>query len=126
MSELMPANRILLYCLAVRLPNAEHARIDSEKVLNYLISDVHPDGKHKAEFFKAFGFSAEDWQVLREKLLKHGQEHDVCAEVQSPFGTRYTVEGDLETPDGRNPTVRTVWIHERGGTGPRLITAHPA
>ena len=33
--------------------------------------------------------------------------------VESEYGTRYSVDGLLETPDSRNPYVRTVWIIEK-------------
>jgi hypothetical protein len=41
------------------------------------------------------------------------------------FGTRYTVEGKILSPDGRNPRIRTVWLIETGRSGARLITAYP-
>jgi hypothetical protein len=39
--------------------------------------------------------------------------------------TNYTIEGVLETPDGRNPYVRTVWTVEIGSDAPRFVTAYP-
>jgi len=63
--------------------------------------------------------------VLAESLLKQGTMYSVVECVKSAYGTRYSVDGILETPNGRNPCVRTVWIMEKDGTGPRLITAHP-
>jgi hypothetical protein len=31
----------------------------------------------------------------------------------------------IETPGGRMPAVRTVWIVDHGTTAPRLVTAYP-
>ena len=45
--------------------------------------------------------------------------------VETPYGPRYHVEGAIETPDGRNPRVRTVWQIDLGSNYPRFITAHP-
>jgi len=45
--------------------------------------------------------------------------------VESEYGLRYSMDGELESPDGKNPMVRTVWIVESETDGPRLITAHP-
>lgn len=109
----------------MRLPNAEHACVDREKLTDYLLCASHPDGGSKAEFFARFGFRVEDWEVLAEALRRHGAHCDVVNTVDSAYGTRYAVDGPLETPDGRNPLVRTVWIIEKGSAGPRLITAHP-
>jgi hypothetical protein len=67
----------------------------------------------------------DDWQVLAEALKAVGISNPVTAVVQSSHGTRYTVDGPIQCPDGRTPSVRTVWIVEPGRPGPRLITAHP-
>ncbi|HHT9108333.1 MAG TPA: DUF6883 domain-containing protein, partial [Candidatus Wunengus sp. YC64] len=56
---------------------------------------------------------------------RHGATYNVTKVVESEYGTRYSVDGLLETPDSRNPYVRTVWIIEKQSTTPRLITAHP-
>jgi len=109
----------------MRLPNVEHLRVDREKVVDYLLSVSHPDGQAKAEFFRRFGFSLEQWGLFATALRLHGTTHPIAKIVESPHGTRYSVDGPIESPDGRNPQVRTVWILEKGGTNPRLITAHP-
>lgn len=46
--------------------------------------------------------------------------------AETAFGVRYVVVGILSTPDGRGPTVRTVWFIEHGEEIPRLVTAYPA
>ena len=109
----------------MKLPNAQNALVDKEKIVNYLLSFTHPDGSSKAGFFSHFGFTAGNWEVFAESLRKHGESFPVITEVESAFGMRYTVEGELETPDGRNPAIRTVWFIEKGKTEPRLITAYP-
>ena len=110
----------------MRLPNAAEAQVDSEKITGYLLSAIHPDGRSKAEFFSRFGFSLGNWRVLMVALRQHGANSPVLEVVESPYGARYIVEGELETPDGRNPQLRSVWITEDGSTTPRLITAYPA
>jgi hypothetical protein len=109
----------------LRLPNADQVRVESEKITSYLLSASHADGRSKADFFGRFGFRMEEWQVLMEALRKHGASHQVVRVMESSFGTRYSVDGALKTPDGRNPSVRTVWMVETGSTTPRLITAYP-
>jgi len=109
----------------MKLPNSEHASVVREKLTDYLFCVSHPDGGSKAEFFAKFGFRVEDWEVLAEALRRHGARYEVVNTVDSAYGTRYAGDGPLETPDGRTPLVRTVWIIEKGSAGPRLITAHP-
>jgi|SRR5438093_2711724 len=74
--------------------------------------------------FSRFGFRLENWVVLADALRKHGVSYPVVKSVESPYGTRYALEGELESPDGRNPRVRTIWIIEKGAEIPRLITAY--
>ena len=109
----------------MRLPNAEQARVDRNKITDYLLSVTHADGRSKAEFFDRFGFRVEEWQRLAEALRVHGASHQAIRVVETSYGTRYSVDGALETPDERNPIVRTVWMIDRGSDTPRLITAHP-
>ena len=109
----------------MKLPRAARARVDGGKVVGYLLSPHHPDGRSKAAFFAAFGFSPVRWELLAAALRDQGAKGEVAAVATSEYGTRYSVDGVIETPDGRNPRVRTVRIIEGDGE-PRLITAHPS
>ena len=44
---------------------------------------------------------------------------------ETGFGPRFEVHGPLTTPDGRLPSVCTVWQLDHGEFAPRLITAYP-
>lgn len=109
----------------MKLPNVEESQVGSEKITEYLLCGSHPDGCSKADFFKKFGFKIENWKILAEALRKHGASHPVVKTMESDYGIRYNIDGLLETPDGRNPKVRTVWIIEKETKVPRLITAYP-
>lgn len=106
------------------LPFAHRLRVDETKITGYLLS--HSNGRGKAAFFLGFGFDLEKWTALAHALTQLAQTNPVAAKVDSPYGTRYSVDGELQTPSGRRPYVRTVWILERDSDEPRLITAHPA
>jgi hypothetical protein len=109
----------------VKLPEREKAVIPEPKLRDYLLSSSHPHGRHKAVFFGRFGFTRERWQELASALRAHADIHEVGRVEETPFGTRYTVEGDLTTPVGRVVRVRTVWYVERGEDFPRFVTAYP-
>ena len=109
----------------MNLPNSDRAHVDRYKITDYLLSQTHPDGRTKAQFFMRFGFRSDTWQELAQALQKVGTSNPVVAVAESLHGARYTVDGAIQTPDGRTPRVRTVWIVEPGGSGPRLITAYP-
>ena len=109
----------------MELPNSDQLRVDQAKIVDYLLSESN--GRGKATFFLQFGFRPEQWSVLAEALKVQARGHAVVLAVDSPWGTRYSVEGPIDTPSGRQPRprVRTVWILEVGSEQPRLITAHP-
>jgi hypothetical protein len=109
----------------VKLPNAENSYIPPAKILNYLLADDHPKGGSKADFLAAFGFNRDGWQILAQALRTHGASYEVASTTQTIHGMKFTVEGSLETPDGRDPNVRTTWIILNSTDEPRLITAHP-
>ena len=110
----------------MKLPNHEKAFVPREKIVDYLLSPFHTDGKGKAAFFKRFGFTAELWQILAEALKKHALENEVSKMENTPFGIRYVIEGELETPVGRKPKVLVVWFIETRTEVPRLATAYPS
>lgn len=107
------------------LPRAEDAIVEDSKVSGYLLNFDHDDGKHKAAFFVAFGFSPDQGEQLAEALRSHAIRNDVTKAVASPYGVRYVVEGPMSAPDGREPGVRSVWIIDEGEELPRLVTAYP-
>ncbi len=109
----------------MKLPNAEQAVVEREKITDYLLNPTHRYGASKAAFFGDFGFRLDDWEQLADALREHGQTQEVTKTKQTPFGPRYEVDGELTAPDGRTPRIRTVWQFDNGQTAPRLITAHP-
>lgn len=109
----------------MELPYADQVQIDRKKITDYLLSDVHPDGSNKARFFKRFGFRAKAWKTFELALRKHAGSHSVVKTLETTYGVRYTLEGELEAPDGRRPRVRTVWAVGTNSQKPRFITAYP-
>jgi hypothetical protein len=110
----------------VRLPNAERAVVSEHKVVAYLLSEAHPDGRGKARFFLGHGFTIANWKALAEALCRHAAESPVLLREETPFGVRYVLEGIMHAPDGRTPGVRAVWFIDGAGGDPRLVTAYPA
>ena len=109
----------------MKLPHAEEAVVPQDKIEQYLLNPGHPIGGSKAAFFQAFGFSRERWHDLADALRQHARAHFVASTVTDAEGTTYLVEGVLETPSGRRPRLRTVWLVETGRLAPRFITAYP-
>ena len=109
----------------MNLPKGDKSIVDREKIVDYLLNPSHPYGASKAKFFAAFGFRVEEWEKLAGALRLHGQTHEAKRVRETGFGPRYEVEGELTTPDGRSPRLRSVWQQDDGEVAPRLITAYP-
>ncbi len=109
----------------MKLPNHDQAIVPREKIVDYLLSPAHRDGRSKAIFFSGFGFSVAAWQTLAAALRHHAADYEVAKTESSPYGTRYVIEGELNAPDGRMGMVRVVWFIDTGGSIPRLATAYP-
>ncbi len=50
------------------LPDGSNARVDCAKVIGYLLSSSHPDGRGKAAFFIRCGFKVEEWIEFAEPV----------------------------------------------------------
>jgi hypothetical protein len=54
----------------MKLPNADHAVVEIEKLRDYCLSTTHPRGRHKARVFAlVLGITADDVEELREAIL---------------------------------------------------------
>jgi len=106
------------------LPNAERAVVEPRRVRDYLLKNARPSGGPKSKFFMAYGFTATDWDLLRTSLMQHGGTNSIVRRVETAWGIRYTVACNCQTPDGRNPCIRTVWQMEYDV--PCLLTAIPS
>lgn len=109
-----------------KLANIDGAIIDRRKITGYLLDVRHPDGGPKAVFLMRFGFNLDNVDELIAAILAHARLNEVAAEQPGEYGTRYLVDGPIETPDGRNPGLRAVWIVRTGETAPRFVTAMPS
>ena len=106
-----------------KLPRGLRLVVEHGKLADYLLSDTHPVGRHKAHFFRGLGFSIEQADLLREQLLWHGRNQGCTLVEETVFGTKYVVEGRLRPRE--DARIRTVWFRENGSSDLRLVTAYP-
>ena len=109
----------------MKLPNANLAIVDQDKITSYLLNPAHPDNGGEAPFFLALGFHHDDWQPLAAALRKLAGTFPIAKKMESPHGLKYILGGKIETPSGRSSTVRTIWIVDAGVETPRLVTPYP-
>jgi hypothetical protein len=109
----------------VKLPNADKALIQREKIADYLLNAAHPDNNGKAEFFESFGFHVDAWETLANAFGRAALDGEVIQHLETSHGVKYVLHAAMETPSGKSPLVRMVWIVDRGRNCPRLVTAYP-
>lgn len=108
------------------LPNIDAAHIELPKIAAYLLNDAHSVGGPKSAFFKSFGVSIDQPEVLEAALLEHARQYVALPVPASTHGLKFEICGPLSCPDGRLPHVKAIWIIDAGKTAPRLVTACPA
>ena len=109
----------------LRLPNARRAEVPERKVVSYLLATWNPRGAAKARFFLRFGFEPDRWREFAHALKQQAATGGVTSTVETTYGICYRVDGVIQTPDGRNPQISTVWQIDRGHENPRIVTAYP-
>ena len=110
----------------MKIPNNNLSFVADNKIEDYLLSDIHEIGKHKADFFKRFGFDISNIDTFKSSLIQHSIDRDIEKTKDSAFGVKYELKCKIKTPDKRNPCIVTVCIVENGQEEPKLVTAYPA
>ena len=109
----------------MKLPNADKAIVEREKVDDYLLDSTHPDNGGKAQFFERLGFRRGEWKILADAFLALAHKAEVADSMKSPHGQKYVMVGRIESPNGKTVSVQTVWIVDKGSDVARLVTAYP-
>jgi hypothetical protein len=108
----------------MKLPNAEQAVLEVEKLRDYCLSETHPRGKHKARVFAAtLGITSENAEELRMLILRAIQYEEAELGEQDEYGQRYIVDVRVKY-SGKEATVRSTWIIRNGETVPRLTSCY--
>ncbi len=112
----------------MKIPNAEKAFVEKQKLTSYLFKLTHKVGYSKAKFFRANGFNESNLAYFESELLKVASENEVSEIEQTSFGNfgnLYVIVGSIDAPNGQKIRVRTVWEIREGAENPRLVTAYP-
>lgn len=106
----------------MKLPNAEQAIIEIEKLRDYSLNPEHPVGKHKARVFDAsLGLRQEHAHEVQERLQLAARSYECIPTKLTPHGQHYETDFVL-THETRSALVRAVWIMRHDEKSPRLVT----
>lgn len=108
----------------MKLPNAEHAVVEMEKLRDYCLSTSHPPGRHKTRVFAtALGMTADDSNELRQAILSAVLLEEAEPSEGDRYGQRYIVDF-LMKREGKGAVVRSSWIVRTGEDYPRLTSCY--
>jgi hypothetical protein len=108
----------------MRLPNAEAAIVEMEKLRDYCLSSVHPRGRHKARVFQSLlGMTAADTEELRVALIGAALKEEAVAGASDQYGLRYIIDFTLKR-GGRAARIRSCWIVLTSEISPRFVTCY--
>lgn len=109
----------------MRLPGADRAQIDPQKLHGYLLCASHPVGRFEARFFAALGYTAEHWPQIAADLRAQHLTQDAELSESMPDGQLFTVRAIRKGPDGQSAVARSVWFMPTASGTPRFVTAYP-
>ena len=108
----------------MKLPNADRAVVDIEKLRDYCLNPEHRRGCHKARVFKAsLGLTREHAKDLRKALLEAALTNNASPLLHDEYGKRYVVDFKATGPS-EEAMVRSSWIIRRGEDFPRLTSCY--
>ncbi|MBU2755205.1 hypothetical protein HFU84_10835 [Acidithiobacillus sp. CV18-2] len=106
------------------IPHLDQAVVPVTRIADYLLSQNHPIGRAKAEFFMGSGFAQENPQAMIDAIITHAKTNGAYGKP-SPYGLKYIVKGFMDTPARGPVMVCSIWMIETGGTAPAFVTAYP-
>lgn len=109
----------------MKLPNNEKVIVPKEKLKDYILSDTHLIGKFKAKYFNSMGFNEVNVDIFERSIRNIAKKQDITDMLETPYGTKYVIDGEIKSPSGKVSKVRTVWIIESGQKRPRFVTIYP-
>lgn len=109
----------------MKLPNGNKVIISPDKLIDYILSETHATGKFKAKFFRKRGFNETNIHLFEKALSKLAKSQEIADIISSEYGTKYIIDGEINTPSTKVVKVRTIWIIEKGQISPRFVTVYP-
>jgi hypothetical protein len=110
----------------MKLPNAENAVVDIEKLRDYCLNPNHPEGKHKARAFREkLGLEKPDAELLRQSILEAVLITEAIEQKATEYGRRFVIDFELQRGVGvilYKAVVRTAWMIRNNEDFPRLTT----
>ena len=99
------------------------AIIPDEKLTRYLL--VLREHDDKSKFLAQAGFTLVNPEVLQEAIQRLAATYEAVREGENEYGEFYRVDGDMESAEGRNLSVVTIWLRWKSDGRFHFITLKP-
>ena len=91
----------------MKLPNADRAVVEIEKLRDYCLSSSHPRGRRKARVFvTALGITADDADELKGVILSAVTTEESTPTERDGYGQRFIVDFSMSR-QGKEAVVRS-------------------
>lgn len=108
----------------MKLPNADRAVVEIEKLRDYCLNMSHPRGRHKARVFAtALDITANEAEILRDAILSAAQNLEATSAERDKYGQRFMLNFSMEH-NGKQAVIRSSWIVRSAEDYPRLTSCY--
>jgi hypothetical protein len=105
--------------------NGKNLVIEEKKVKKYLLNPAHPDGGGKAKYFENLGYTHSNWKQFVAALGDHAVKAEITQILSTEYGMKFILEGVIETLEGSQVLIRSVWVVNKQEKFPILVIAYP-
>ena len=99
----------------MKLPNAENAAVQREKVADYLLNAAHPDNGGKAAFFEALGFHRAEPERVAKALKDLARQTEVAQTERRRMAESMSSLDRSNRPLAERRPSRQFGLSTRGG-----------
>lgn len=97
--------------------------ISESKLTNYLLVFLPRDDK--SNYLRLAGYELHNWQILKKDLLALVETEEAVSESVGIYGETFSIISHLTGPNGRQLTVKTIWMTEKKTGFTKFITLYP-
>jgi hypothetical protein len=97
--------------------------IQNEKLTKYLL--VYQAKDDKSQYLAEYGYTLQNWQILKQDILKAVEQVEVDEVTSTDWGIRYKIKTHWDSINRKQLKVITVWQQDEGSDTPKFITLYP-
>ena len=79
----------------------------------------------KSRYLALAGYTSENWEKLRQDIIEQILPLEAEWQDEDEYGVFYVIEGPLIGPNGKNLSVKTIWMKELVTQKTRFVTLFP-